>query len=55
MAKHDIYHDLVKSALELEGWKITHDPFIIQKSLKRVNVQLIVYDIETEKIAQWIS
>lgn len=26
MAK-DLYHRIVKEALELEGWKITHDPY----------------------------
>ncbi|MEY4936621.1 MAG: hypothetical protein RIS64_2980 [Bacteroidota bacterium] len=26
MAK-DIYHNLVKEALEAEGWKVTHDPY----------------------------
>ncbi|MFN8345056.1 MAG: element excision factor XisH family protein [Spirosomataceae bacterium] len=28
MAK-DIFHDAVKTALEKEGWKITHDPYTI--------------------------
>lgn len=23
----DFYHDVVRKALEQEGWKITHDPF----------------------------
>ncbi len=26
MAKRDKYHDLVKKALQAEGWTITHDP-----------------------------
>lgn len=28
MAK-DIFHDMVKIALEMEGWVITHDPYTI--------------------------
>ena len=28
MAK-DIYHNLVRTALENEGWTITHDPFYL--------------------------
>ena len=27
MPDKDIYRDLVKAALESEGWKITHDPY----------------------------
>jgi hypothetical protein len=30
MAK-DIYHQAVRSALEKEGWIVTHDPFRIPK------------------------
>lgn len=33
MAK-DIYHDLVKTALIEEGWKITHDPYYLTKDTK---------------------
>ena len=25
----DIYHDLVKTALQAEGWTITHDPYFL--------------------------
>ncbi len=27
MPSLDIYHDLVKTALQAEGWTITHDPY----------------------------
>lgn len=27
MPSLDIYHDLVKTALQAEGWIITHDPY----------------------------
>lgn len=33
MAK-DIYHNLVKEALEADGWKITHDPYYLEKDTK---------------------
>ncbi|MGB0563158.1 MAG: XisH family protein [Spirulinaceae cyanobacterium] len=32
MSRKDLFHDVVKSALEKEGWLITHDPFTIQIS-----------------------
>lgn len=38
MAK-DKYHNIVKRALEKEGWKITHDPF--------------AFNIENEEIVIW--
>ncbi len=37
MAK-DIYHDLVKKALENEGWTITHDPYYLSVGLGRRKV-----------------
>ncbi len=41
MAK-DIYHNLVKQALENEGWTITHDPFYLPLGLggKKVEADL---------------
>ena len=32
MAAKDIFHDVVKSALQKEGWEITHDPLTIPAS-----------------------
>lgn len=28
MSKKDLYHNLVRRALEKDGWKITHDPLV---------------------------
>lgn len=39
MAK-DKYHDLVKSALEKDGWLITHDPYKIQLGKRRGYIDL---------------
>ena len=41
MAK-DIYHNLVRQALENEGWTITHDPFYLPSGLggKKVEADL---------------
>ncbi|MEM6297579.1 MAG: element excision factor XisH family protein [Bacteroidota bacterium] len=44
MAK-DIFHDLVREALEKEGWEITHDPFTIK--LKKRNMYI---DLGAEKL-----
>ena len=32
MPARDIYHDQIRSALEKDGWKITHDPYRIKLS-----------------------
>jgi hypothetical protein len=37
MAK-DIYHELVKAALENEGWIITHDPYYLSVGIGRRRV-----------------
>jgi hypothetical protein len=39
MAK-DLFHDVVRRALEKEGWTITHDPYS-------------VFDKNTETILSW--
>jgi hypothetical protein len=56
MAK-DIYHNLVKKALEDEGWTITHDPYYLTVGVGRRKVasdfgaeKFIVADKGVEKI-----
>lgn len=44
MAK-DIYHKIVKEALEKNGWSITHDPYIIP----RINRKAYEVDLGAEK------
>ncbi len=39
MAK-DKYHDLVRAALENEGWRITHDPYRIKLGKRRGYIDL---------------
>lgn len=29
MSARDLFHDIVKTALQQEGWKITHDPYAL--------------------------
>jgi XisH protein len=56
MAK-DKYHDLVRTALENDGWKITHDPYKILLGKRRGYIDLgaekviIAAEKEDEKIA----
>jgi hypothetical protein len=45
VATKDIFHDAVKSALEKDGWKITHDPL----SIKVGGVEMAV-DLGAEKL-----
>jgi hypothetical protein len=57
MSAKDIYHNQVRTALEKDGWNITHDPLIIGLSSGRqlrVDLgaeQLIAADKESERIA----
>ncbi len=39
MAK-DAYHDIVKRALEKNGWRITHDPLVLEFEDLRVLADL---------------
>lgn len=34
MSRKDTYHDVVKYALSLEGWTISHDPYFLQSDPK---------------------
>lgn len=34
MSRKDTYHELVKSALIKEGWRITHDPYFLESDPK---------------------
>ena len=45
MAK-DIYHNLVKQALENDGWTITHDPFYLSVGIGR---RKVATDLGAEK------
>ncbi len=56
MAK-DIYHNIVRKALENEGWTITHDPYYLSIGLGRKKVaadfgaeKFIVAERDTQKI-----
>jgi hypothetical protein len=46
MAK-DLYHQLVRDALEKDGWTITHDPYVIRK--KHLGTKLEI-DLGLEKV-----
>jgi hypothetical protein len=40
MPRLDLYHHVVKRALEKDGWLITHDPLILHTGIKRLYVDL---------------
>ncbi len=40
MPARDIYHNTVKSALQKDGWTITHDPFPLIIGKKRLSADL---------------
>ena len=53
MSARDIYHNTVKTALEKDGWTITHDPFPLQIGKKRLSA-----DLGTERLIsaeKWIQ
>jgi hypothetical protein len=45
MPRKDIYHDLVRKALEADGWTITDDPFEVSSLIADLEV-----DLAAEKI-----
>ncbi len=40
MAAKDAYHDMVKAALQKDGWTITHDPLVLELSSGRLEIDL---------------
>ena len=40
MSRKDIFHDIVKQALQADGWEITHDPLIVPAGRRKVNIDL---------------
>lgn len=40
MARKDTYHHIVRRSLEKDGWKITHDPLVIQAGKRKIKVDL---------------
>lgn len=40
MAAKDIFHHLVKTALEKDGWTITHDPYRLSLLGKEMQIDL---------------
>jgi hypothetical protein len=56
MPAKDIFHEVVKRALQKEGWQITHDPLSLRVGGVKVSIdlgaeQLIAAEREGEKIA----
>lgn len=56
MSRRDNTHDIVKSALEREGWKITNDPLPVKIGRKSAQIDLgaeriVAAERENEKIA----
>jgi hypothetical protein len=57
MSAKDVYHEIVKTAIQKDGWTITHDPLILKfASNRRLRIdlgaeQLIAAQKNTRKIA----
>jgi XisH protein len=45
----DLYHDVVKTALEKDGWRITHDPFHLAWSSRDMFIDLGAEMIAAER------
>jgi len=52
MARKDAYHDIVKSALEKDGWTITSEP--LRLVIDDVGVQIDL-GAEQQPIAAWFT
>ncbi|MGB3238532.1 MAG: element excision factor XisH family protein [Geitlerinemataceae cyanobacterium] len=56
MTAKDVFHDVLKVALEKEGWKITHDPLVLDGAEPELSIDLAAEKCsevsqETRKIA----
>ncbi len=40
MSRKDTFHDIVRRALEKDGWIITHDPFLLRYELGNLYIDL---------------
>lgn len=40
MPAKDIFHEVVKTALQKDGWQITHDPYILQAGTLELYIDL---------------
>lgn len=56
MAK-DLYHQIVREALEKDGWTITQDPYLIESDKRKsYEVDSIgVFNIEDKSIVSWLE
>ena len=45
MPAKDVYHQVVKTILQQEGWAITHDPLILELSSGRLEIDLGAEDL----------
>ncbi len=45
MSAKDAYHNTVKAALQKDGWRITHDPLILELSSGRLEIDLGAEDL----------
>jgi hypothetical protein len=44
----DRYHDVVRTALEADGWTITHDPYVLEVG------QRFLY-VDQQRVVRWIT
>ncbi|BAY79765.1 fdxN element excision controlling factor protein (plasmid) [Nostoc linckia NIES-25] len=56
MSAKDVFHEVVKIALQKDGWQITHDPLLfnvggVKMSIDLAAEKLIAAERENEKIA----
>jgi len=53
-----IYHDLVRNALEREGWTITHDPMLLKVGGVEMSADFgaeNLYNTDSEVIVEWLN
>ncbi|MCU0447772.1 MAG: XisH family protein [Microscillaceae bacterium] len=55
MPAKDIYHELLKTALQTLGWEVTHDPLVIPAGIRKVYIDLGAELIAAEKEEQKIA
>lgn len=56
MAARDLYHEIVKTALQKDGWRITHDPLVLKWGHKDLYIDLGADPVlAAEKVDQRIA
>ena len=55
MPAKDIHHEIVRKALENDGWSVTHDPYFVRLGKRKGYIDLGAEMISAEKASEQIA